>query len=87
MRKIRNGEKIVHPQIRELNVGMKKIDLNEIVIEIPNPYTIFTKLGQVKTISTIKAMDETGIIQLPLWNQQVHTVVLGDNILLRMLML
>lgn len=83
LRKIHNEKKIVNPQIRDLKVGMKQIDLKVNVIEIPTPYTVFTKLGQAKTVSNIKVKDETGIIQLPLWNQQIHTVTLGDTVLVK----
>jgi len=83
LRKIYNEKKIVNPQIKDLKVGMKQIDLKVNVIEIPKPYTVFTRLGQAKTVSNIKVKDETGIIQLPLWNQQIHTVALGDTILVK----
>jgi hypothetical protein len=81
LKKMHSEEKIVQPQIRDLKVGMKQINLKVNVIEIPKPYTVFTRLGQAKTVSNIKVTDETGIIQLPLWNQQIHTVTLGDTIL------
>jgi len=81
--KIYNKEKILQPQVSDLKVGMKQISLKVNVIEIPKPYTIFTRIGQAKTVSNIKVMDETGIIQLPLWNQQIHTVALGDTILVK----
>ena len=81
LRKIRTEENFVHPQIKDLKVGMKQIDLIVNVIEVPKPLTVLTRLGQVKTVSNIKVEDETGIIQLPLWNQQIHTVTLGDTIM------
>ena len=31
-------------------------------------------------VANAKVTDETGIIQLPLWNQQIDTVAVGDTI-------
>jgi len=79
-RKIHNRVKIEHPQIRDLKLGMNRINLKAKVIEIPKPKTVFTRLGQLNTVANAKVTDETGIIQLPLWNQQIDTVAVGDTI-------
>ena len=80
MKKIRDTVKIEHPQIRDLKLGMNRITLKVKVIEIPKPKTVFTRLGQLNSVANAKVTDETGIIQLPLWNQQIHTVAVGDTI-------
>ena len=80
MRKIPDRVKIEHPQIRDLKFGMNRINLKAKVIEIPKPKTVFTRLGQLNTVANAKVTDETGIIQLPLWNQQIDTVAVGDTI-------
>ena len=79
-RKIPDRVKIEHPQIRDLKFGMNRIKLKAKVIEIPKPKTVFTRLGKLNTVANAKVTDETGIIQLPLWNQQIHTVAVGDTI-------
>ena len=80
MRKIADRVKIEHPQIRDLKLGMNRINLKAKVIEIPKPKTVFTRLGKLNTVANAKITDETGIIQLPLWNQQIDTVAVGDTI-------
>jgi len=79
-RKIPERIKIEHPQIRDLKLGMNRINLKAKVIEIPKPKTVFTRLGKLNTVANAKVTDETGIIQLPLWNQQIDTVSVGDTI-------
>ena len=79
-RKIPDRIKIEHPHIRDLKFGMNRINLKAKVIEIPKPKTVFTRLGKLNTVANAKVTDETGIIQLPLWNQQIHTVAVGDTI-------
>jgi len=72
--------KIGHPQIRDLKFGMNRINLKARVIEIPKPKSVFTRFGNFATVTNAKVTDETGIIQLPLWNQQIATVSVGDTI-------
>ena len=80
LRKIHAEEKIVNPQIRDLKLGMNRINLKAKVIEIPKPKTVFSRLGKLNTVANAKVTDETGSIQLPLWNQQIDTVAVGDTI-------
>jgi len=80
MKKISDKIKINHSQIKDLKLGMNRINLKAKVIEIPKPKTVFTRFGQLKTVANAKVTDETGIIQLPLWDQQIHTIAVGDTI-------
>jgi len=80
MKKISDRVKIEHPQIKDLKLGMNRITLKVKVIEIPKPKNVFTRLGQLNMVTNAKVTDETGIIQLPLWNQQIDTVAVGDTI-------
>ena len=59
---------------------MKRIKLKARISEILKPKTVFTRLGKLNTVANAKVTDETGTIQLPLWNQQIHTVAVGDTI-------
>jgi hypothetical protein len=66
--------------IRELKNGMKRISLTGKVTEISKANTVFGRFGEAKKIANAKLTDETGFIQLPLWNQQIQTVAPGDLI-------
>ena len=72
--------KIEHPRIEDLKSGMNRINLKARVIEIPKPRTVITRLGGSAKVTNASIKDETGIIQLPLWNQQIDTVAVGDII-------
>ena len=72
--------KAKHLQIRDLKCGMNRINLKAKVLEIPKPRSVITMFGGFATVANAKVTDETGIIQLPLWNQQIHTVSVGDTI-------
>ena len=80
MKKISDRVKIEHPQIKDLKLGMNRITLKVKVIEIPKPKNVFTRLGQLNMVTNAKVTDETGSIQLPLWNQQIQAVAVGDEI-------
>jgi len=72
--------KIEHPRIEDLKSGMKQTNLEARVIEIPKPKSVFTRFGNFATVTNARVIDETGIIQLPLWNNQIDTVSVGDTI-------
>jgi len=80
IRKISDMVKIEHPQIKDLKLGMNRINLKAKIIEIPKPKTVFSRLRQLNTVANAKITDDTGIIQLPLWNQQTDTIAVGDTI-------
>ena len=71
---------IEHRRIEDLKFGMNRVNLEARVIEIPKPKSVFTRLGKLNTVANAKITDETGIIQLPLWNQQIYAVDVGDTI-------
>ena len=72
--------KIEHPRIEDLKFGMNRINLKARVVEIPKPKSVFTRFGNFATVTNAKVTDETGVIQLPLWNQQIDAVSVGDTI-------
>ena len=67
-------------QIGDLKSGMNRINLKARVIEIPKPRSVVTRFGGFATVTNASVADETGIIQLPLWNKQIDTVSVGDTI-------
>ena len=71
---------VEHPRIGDLRSGMRRIGLKARVVEIPEPRSVFTRFGWFATVANASVKDETGIIQLPLWNKQIDTVSVGDLI-------
>jgi len=50
------------------------------VLEIPKPIPVVTRFGEFAKVANASIADETEIIQLPLWNNQINTVSVGDTI-------
>jgi len=70
-----------HPlQIKDLRVGMKKVNLKAKVIEISKPKYVVTKFGNHASVANATVKDNTGKIKLCLWNDQIDTVTVGDTI-------
>jgi len=72
--------KVKHLQIRDLKSGMKQINLEAKVLKIPKPRSVVTRFGEFAKVANASIKDETGIIQLPLWNKQINAVSVGDVI-------
>jgi hypothetical protein len=79
-RKIVKATKIKHPRIEDLKFGMNRINLEARVLEVPKPRSVFTRFGTFAMVTNASIADETGSIQLPLWNNQIDTVSVGDTI-------
>jgi hypothetical protein len=79
-RKITKRIEVEHPRIGDLKSGMKRIDLRARILEIPRPRNVITKFGDFATVTNASIADETGSIQLPLWNRQIDTFSVGDTI-------
>ncbi len=80
------GKKIVKrievkpPRIGDLKSGMNRIGLKARILEISRPRNVVTRFGDFATVTNASIADETGVIQLPLWNQQIDIVSVGDII-------
>jgi hypothetical protein len=75
-----DNETIERSKIKDLRVGMKRIKLEAKVMEISKPNSVYTREGKLNLVANAKITDKTGIINLPLWNQQIHTIAVGDII-------
>jgi len=75
---IRKPERPYASYIKDLKVGMKKINLKAKVLEIPKPTLVFTRFGNYASVANASVTDETGTIKLCLWNEQISTVSVGD---------
>jgi replication factor A1 len=84
MKQIRSSlardSRVLNPRIKDLKVGMKKIDLKAKVLQIPTPKRILTRFGTIATLSNVLIGDETGTITMTLWNQRIQMVAKGDRI-------
>jgi replication factor A1 len=66
--------------ISELRFGMKGINITAKITEIPATRAVITRWGSEAFVSSVKMVDKTGSIRLSLWNNQIKTVNIGDEI-------
>jgi replication factor A1 len=64
--------------IKDLRTGMKQINLQAKVLEIPKPKMVFTRFGNYASVVNVIIGDETGQIKLCLWNEQINSISIGD---------
>jgi replication factor A1 len=69
--------------IRDLRVGMHHVNLNARVLEIPEPTCVYTRFGNNAVVTNVLIGDATGTIKLCLWNNQIDSISVGDNIQIR----
>ena len=67
-------------QIKDLRVGMKKVNLKVQIVEISKPKVVVTKFGNHASVANAIVTDGTGKIKLCLWNDQIESVSAGDTI-------
>jgi len=79
-RTILERAKLKYLRIGDLKSGMNRINLKARVLEIPKPRSVITRFGAFATVTNASITDETGIIQLSLWNKQIDAVSVGDLI-------
>jgi len=80
MRNLAQEAKSNHYQIKDLRVGMKRININARVLEVSQPRLVATRFGLYANVTNVLVTDETGAIQLPLWNKQTDEISVGDLI-------
>jgi len=68
----------VTSKIGDLKVGMKKVSLKAEVLEIPKSKIVYTRYGTTACVSNAIIRDETGSMQMSLWNHQISMVHKGD---------
>jgi len=67
-------------QIKDLRVGMKRVNIKARVLEVSQPRLVATRFGFYVNVAKVLVTDETGAIQLPLWNKQTDEISVGDII-------
>jgi replication factor A1 len=69
--------------IKDLRVGIHHVNLNAMVLEIPEPTYVYTRFGNNAIVANALIGDATGTIKLCLWNDQINCISVGDNIQIR----
>ena len=73
--------KIQHSfQIKDLRIGMKKVNLKAKVMEVSKPKSVMTRFGNYASVANALVSDDTGNIKLCLWNDQISSVAVGDTV-------
>jgi len=67
-------------QIKDLRVGMKRVNIKARVLEVSQRRVVATRFGFNANVANVLVTDETGTIQLPLWNKQIDEISAGDLI-------
>jgi replication factor A1 len=67
-------------QIKDLRVGMKKVNLKAKVVEVSKPKFVVTKFGNHASVANATVSDSTGKIKLCLWNDQIDSITVGDTV-------
>ncbi len=73
----------IYSMVSDLRSGMKRINIKAKVLEIPKPAQVHTQFGNTAMVVNALIGDETGTIKLCLWEGQINTVALGDEIEIR----
>jgi replication factor A1 len=66
-----------------LRVGMKHVNLSAKVLEISKSVSVSTRFGNSAVLANALIGDKTGTIKLTLWNAQIGSVSVGDNVQIR----
>lgn len=68
-------------QIKELQNGAKRVGLQAKVVEKSDVREVRSRFkDETYKTATVSIMDESGSIELTLWNEQIDQVKVGDNI-------
>jgi len=71
----------VDMKVKDVNSGVKWVNLKARVVEKPIARTVFSRYGNNPVgVSNSTISDDTGSIKLPLWNSQISMVSIGDTV-------
>mgnify|MGYP001082171572 CR=1 FL=1 len=70
-------------RIADLRVGLRNVCLRAIVTEKSEVRALESKNGTPLTLCLATLSDDTGKIQLALWNNRVHSVAKNDTVIIR----
>ncbi len=66
-------------QVEELSPEDDEIEIEGKIAELPTPRAVTTQYGQ-KRITTVKFEDETGTIDLTLWEEEIDAIEEGVRV-------
>lgn len=67
-------------KIVELKDGMRRIDVEGVVIEKSEPRLVNLRTGGTASVADFTLQDESGSIKLSLWDDMIDEVKVGDRI-------
>jgi replication factor A1 len=67
-------------KIADLKPGMRKVNLAVKVLEISEPRQVTTRTGESSTVATALVQDDSGIVKLSLWNDDIAKVSVNSQI-------
>jgi replication factor A1 len=68
-------------KIKELQTGMKKVEVEADVVDKGNTRQVQSRFGnETFNVADAVVQDDTGNIKLTLWNEQIDQVNVGDKI-------
>lgn len=68
-------------KISELHAGMKAVNVEGRIVEISEPRIVRSRMtGRMNRVATAILTDETGEINLALWNEQIDAVKPNDQV-------
>ncbi len=76
-----NKLKPIDVKIKDVNSEVKWVNLKAKVVKKPIARTVYSRFGNNPLgLSTSTISDDTGSIKMPLWNNQINMVSIGDTI-------
>jgi len=76
----RKGRATHGRSIKDLRSGMKHVNLKAKILEVAEPRRVITRHGNYASVAKAVIGDETGTINLCLWNEQIGCVSVGDTV-------
>jgi replication factor A1 len=73
----------VYSMVKDLRAGMKRVNLKAQVLEIPKPAQVHTQFGNTVMVVNALVGDESGKIKLCLWEAQIGSINIGDQMELK----
>jgi len=67
-------------KITELRAGMSRVDVAATVIQMSEPRDVTTRRGEQMKVATARVKDDSGEINLTLWNEQIDQVKVGNAV-------
>ncbi|MEM3383265.1 MAG: OB-fold nucleic acid binding domain-containing protein [Nitrososphaerales archaeon] len=67
-------------KISELKDGMRKVNVEGIILEIPEPRTVTLRSGQKARVVDCILQDASGTVKLSLWDDDISKVQLGSRV-------